>query len=46
MYDKAFVLELLEQLRTASQTIRERFKPVETVSEEKDLIEDTLGMIV
>jgi len=32
MYDKALVLELLEQLRTASQTILDRFVPVETVS--------------
>ena len=36
MYDKAFVLELLEQLRTASQTIRDRFAPVETVSDFTD----------
>ena len=36
MYDKAFVLELLEQLRAASQTIRDRFKPVKTVSDFTD----------
>jgi len=36
MYDKALVLELLEQLRTASQTILDRFVPVETVSDFTD----------
>ena len=36
MYDKALVLEVLEQLRTASQTILDRFVPVETVSDFTD----------
>ena len=36
MYDKELVLEVLGQLRTASQTILERFKPVKTVSDFTD----------
>jgi uncharacterized protein with HEPN domain len=36
MYDKEFVLEVLEQLRTASQTILDRFQPVKTVSDFTD----------
>jgi uncharacterized protein with HEPN domain len=33
MYDKELTLEVLEQIRTASQTILERFAPVKTVSD-------------
>jgi len=33
MYDKELTLEVLEQIRTASQTILDRFKPVRTVSD-------------
>ena len=32
MYDKELVLEVLNQIRTASQTVLDRFLPVETVS--------------
>ncbi len=32
MYDKELTLEVLEQIRTASRTILERFKPVKTIS--------------
>jgi uncharacterized protein with HEPN domain len=33
MYDKELILEVLEQIQTASQTILDRFKPVKTVSD-------------
>jgi len=33
MYDKELILEVLEQIQTASQTILDRFKPVETISD-------------
>lgn len=33
MYDKELTIEVLMQIRTASQTILERFRPVETVSD-------------
>jgi uncharacterized protein with HEPN domain len=33
MYDKELILEVLGQIRTASQTILDRFKPVKTVSD-------------
>ena len=33
MYDKELTLEILEQVRTASQTILDRFKTVKTVSD-------------
>ena len=33
MYDKELTLEVLEQIRTASQTILDRFKPVKAVSD-------------
>ena len=36
MYDKALTLEVLEQIRTASQTILDRFEPVKTVSDFTD----------
>jgi uncharacterized protein with HEPN domain len=36
MYDKELVIEVLCQLRTASQTILDRFKPVKTVSDFTD----------
>ncbi len=36
MYDKELVLEVLGQIRTASQTILGRFKPVKTVSDFTD----------
>jgi len=36
MYDKELILEVLEQIRTASQTILGRFKPVKTVSDFTD----------
>ena len=36
MYDKVLVLEVLGQIRTASQTILDRFKPVKTVSDFTD----------
>ena len=36
MYDKELVLEVLEQLRIASQTILDRFEPVKTVSDFTD----------
>jgi uncharacterized protein with HEPN domain len=36
MYDKELVLEILEQLQTASQTILDRVKPVKTVSDFTD----------
>ena len=33
MYDKELILEVLEQIQTASWTILDRFKPVKTVSD-------------
>lgn len=36
MYDKELLLEVLRQIRTASQTILDRFKPVKTVSDFTD----------
>ena len=36
MYDKELVLEVLAQVRTASQTILERFESIETVSDFTD----------
>ncbi|HIJ53839.1 MAG TPA: DUF86 domain-containing protein [Planctomycetes bacterium] len=36
MYDKELALEVLGQIRTASQTILGRFKPVKTVSDFTD----------
>ena len=33
MYDKELTLEVLEQIKTAAQTILERFAPVKTVSD-------------
>jgi len=36
MYDKELVLEVLEQIQTASQTILERFEPIKTVSDFTD----------
>ena len=36
MYDKELVLEVLRQIRTASQTILDRFKSVKTVSDFTD----------
>ncbi len=36
MYDKELVLEVLGQVRTASQTILERFEPIEAVSDFTD----------
>jgi uncharacterized protein with HEPN domain len=36
MYDREFVLEVLEQLRTASETILDRFEPVKIVSDFTD----------
>ena len=36
MYDKELVLEVLGQIRTASQTILARFKSVKTVSDFTD----------
>ncbi len=36
MYDKELVLEVLGQIRTASQTIIDRFKSIETVSDFTD----------
>ena len=36
MYDKELVLEVLGQIRTASQTILDRFKSVKTVSDFTD----------
>ena len=36
MYDKELVLEVLVQIRTASQTILARFKPIKTVSDFTD----------
>ncbi len=33
MYDKELILEVLEQIQTASQTILDRFKSVKTVSD-------------
>ena len=36
MYDKALVLEVLGQIRTASQTVLDRFKSVKTVSDFTD----------
>ena len=36
LYDKELVLEVLNQIRTASQTVLDRFLPVETVSDFTD----------
>ncbi len=36
MYDKELVLEILAQLKTASQVILDRFKPVKSVSDFTD----------
>lgn len=36
MYDKELTLEVLKQIRAASQTILERFEPVETTSDFTD----------
>ncbi len=36
MYDEELTLEVLEQIQTASQTILDRFKPIETVSDFTD----------
>ena len=36
MYDRELVLEVLEQLRTASETILDRFEPVKIVSDFTD----------
>ena len=36
MYDKELTLEVLGQIRTASKTILDRFKPVKTVSDFTD----------
>ncbi len=36
MYDKELVLEVLGQIRTASQTILDRFEPIKTVSDFTD----------
>ncbi len=36
MYDKELVLEVLGQVRTASQTILERFEPIKAVSDFTD----------
>ncbi len=36
MYDKELVLEVLAQIRTASQTILDRFKSIKTVSDFTD----------
>jgi hypothetical protein len=36
MYDKELVLEVLIQIRTASQTILDRFKSIKTVSDFTD----------
>ncbi|MBC2724285.1 MAG: DUF86 domain-containing protein [Desulfosporosinus sp.] len=33
MYDKELILEVLEQIQTASRTILERFEPVKTVAD-------------
>ena len=41
MYDKELILEVLEQIRRASRTILDRFKPVKTVS---DLTDSPAGM--
>jgi len=36
MYDKELVLEVLEQILTASQTIMDRFKPIKRLSDFTD----------
>lgn len=36
MYDKELVLEVLGQIRTASQTILDRFESIKTVSDFAD----------
>jgi uncharacterized protein with HEPN domain len=40
MYDKELTLEILKQIRTASQTILDRFKSIKTVS---DFTDSTAG---
>jgi uncharacterized protein with HEPN domain len=41
MYDKALVLEILQQLHTATTTILQRFEPVQSV---EDFTESSAGM--
>jgi hypothetical protein len=45
MYDKELTLEVLEQIRTASQTILDRFKPAKAISD-FPLAPDLVGGLV